>query len=48
MGGILQVNQGSSWIPLEKLGEKEEGKSLLLSTCYIPTVVCVILVNPSK
>ena len=22
-GGILQVSQGSGWIPLEKLGEKE-------------------------
>lgn len=25
-GGILQVNRGSSWIPLEKLGEKEGKK----------------------
>ena len=25
-GGILQVNQGSGWIPLEKLGEKEGKK----------------------
>lgn len=48
MGDILQVNQESSWIPLEELGEKEEGNSLLLSTCYIPTLVCVILINPSK
>lgn len=25
-GGILQVIQGSGWIPLEKLGEKEGKK----------------------
>lgn len=25
-GGILQVSQGSGWIPLEKLGEKEGKK----------------------